>query len=72
MFRIKTKENRTYQWGRMIQNSPLASAHYLNGQLHNEQGPAVEYPEGTNLWYLKGKCLTYEEWSQKCLELKEK
>jgi len=28
---------------------------YLNGDLHREDGPAVEYPSGTKEWYLNGK-----------------
>jgi len=27
----------------------------LNGKLHREDGPAVEYPSGTKCWYLNGK-----------------
>ena len=29
---------------------------YLNGILHREDGPAVEYPKGGKSWYLNGKC----------------
>ena len=29
--------------------------YYLNGKLHREDGPAVEYPDGTKSWYLNGK-----------------
>ena len=28
---------------------------YLNGKLHREDGPAVEYTNGDNYWYLNGK-----------------
>jgi hypothetical protein len=28
---------------------------YLNGKLHREDGPAIEYPKVGNLWYLNGK-----------------
>jgi hypothetical protein len=28
---------------------------YLNGKLHREDGPAVEYENGNNHWYLNGK-----------------
>jgi hypothetical protein len=28
---------------------------YLDGKLHREDGPAVEYPKVGNLWYLNGK-----------------
>lgn len=27
----------------------------LNGQLHREDGPAVEYSDGTKVWWVKGK-----------------
>jgi hypothetical protein len=28
---------------------------YLNGKLHCEDGPAIEYANGDKSWYLKGK-----------------
>ncbi len=28
---------------------------YLNGKIHREDGPAVEYSSGTKFWYLNGK-----------------
>lgn len=28
---------------------------WLNGELHQEDGPAVEYTNGSKLWYLHGK-----------------
>ena len=28
---------------------------YLNGQLHREDGPAVEYANGTKEWWVDGK-----------------
>ena len=28
---------------------------YLNGQLHREDGPAVEYANGDKYWYLNGQ-----------------
>ena len=27
----------------------------INGKLHREDGPAVEYPDGTKLWYYNDK-----------------
>jgi len=30
-------------------------AWYLNGKLHKEDGPAVEYANGNKAWYLNGK-----------------
>ena len=29
--------------------------HYLNGYLHREDGPAIEWANGTKFWYYKGK-----------------
>ena len=31
-------------------------AHYLNGKLHREGGPAYECANGTKEWYLNGEC----------------
>ena len=28
---------------------------FLNGELHREDGPAVEYVSGTKHWYLNGE-----------------
>ena len=36
----------------------------LNGKLHREDGPAIEYPNGHKFWYLNGKatgCNNQEE-----------
>ena len=33
----------------------------LNGKLHREDGPAIEYFDGTKSWYLHGEKLTEEE-----------
>ena len=29
---------------------------YLNGELHREDGPAIEDTNGTKHWFLNGKC----------------
>ena len=29
---------------------------YLNGHLHREDGPAIEYSDGDKYWYLNGQC----------------
>ena len=34
---------------------------YLNGELHREDGPAIEWASGTKEWYLNGKKVTEEE-----------
>ena len=31
-------------------------AWYLNGKIHREDGPAIEYTNGYKAWYLNGKC----------------
>ena len=35
---------------------------YFNGNLHREDGPAVEYAGGTKYWYLNGEFLSKAEW----------
>ena len=34
---------------------------YLNGKLHREDGPAIEWADGYKFWYLDGKEVTEEE-----------
>jgi hypothetical protein len=34
---------------------------YLNGKLHREDGPAIEYANGYKSWWLNDKRLTEEE-----------
>ena len=44
----------------------------LNGKLHREDGPAVEYNNGEQRWYLNGEHLTEEEFNHRMkLEIKE-
>jgi len=38
---------------------------YLKGKLHREDGPAIEWANGTKHWYLKGKELTQAEFNSK-------
>ena len=38
---------------------------YLNGKLHREDGPAIEYASGTKFWYLNGKYLSKDEWEKR-------
>ena len=33
--------------------------YYVNNVLHREDGPAVEYVNGTKIWYLNGKLYGY-------------
>jgi len=37
----------------------------LNGEFHREDGPAIEYRDGSNYWYLNGEQLTEAEHSFK-------
>jgi len=43
----------------------FGNKHYrLNGELHREDGPAIEYPNGSKSWYYHGKyidCYSQEE-----------
>jgi hypothetical protein len=34
---------------------------YLNGELHREDGPAIERANGSKAWYLNGERVTEEE-----------
>jgi hypothetical protein len=41
-YTVKVDEDKTKRW-------------YLNGNLHREDGPAVEYADESKLWYLNDK-----------------
>jgi len=41
--KVKVNPNGTKSW-------------LLNGKLHREDGPAIEYANGNKEWYLNGKC----------------
>jgi hypothetical protein len=43
-----------------------------NGQLHREDGPAVEYSHGDKYWWLNGEYYTEEEFHQELIKLKLK
>jgi hypothetical protein len=45
---IHIEENGTRSW-------------FLNGKLHREDGPAIEYEFGHKVWFLNGKSLTESE-----------
>ena len=45
---VKVNEHGTRQW-------------FVNGKLHREDGPAVEYASGTRQWYVNGLELTEQE-----------
>jgi hypothetical protein len=35
----------------------------INGKLHREDGPAIEWPDGVKEWYLNGKLLTEQDFN---------
>ena len=43
----------------------------LNGELHREDGPAVEFDDGDKYWYLKGDNLTEDEFNEAMNPTKE-
>ena len=45
---------------------------YLNGNLHREDGPAIEYPDGYKEWYLNGKEYTEAQWKKEIVKIKNK
>jgi hypothetical protein len=51
-YTVKVNEYKTKFW-------------YLNDNLHREDGPAVEWADGTKSWYLNGKGLTEAEFNLK-------
>ena len=44
---------------------------FLNGELHREDGPAIEYADGSKSWYLNDILLTEEQWKKKVNKVKE-
>jgi len=38
---------------------------YLNGELHREDGPAIEFANGDKKWYLNGEKLTEQEFNKR-------
>ena len=42
---------------------------YLNGQLHRENGPAVEYPDSSTEWWLNGKELIKQQLTSKKMKI---
>ena len=39
-YRVEVRDNGDISW-------------YLNDQLHREDGPAIEYADGTKVWYIR-------------------
>ena len=48
----------------LIENAGGDKYWYINGKLHQEDGPAVEYAGGDKYWYINGKEVTKDEWLQ--------
>jgi hypothetical protein len=46
--------------------------HYLNGEFHREDGPAIDFAEGDKEWWLYGECLDFKSWMFKVGEKKMK
>jgi hypothetical protein len=38
---------------------------FQHDNIHRDDGPAVEYANGSNEWYLHNKCLPFDEWIDK-------
>ena len=54
VYTVKVFDSGTKQW-------------FLNGELHREDGPAIEWANGAKEWYLNGEELTEEEFNDKTL-----
>jgi hypothetical protein len=50
---------------KLVLTDYVAYTWLLNGKLHREDGPAVTLSDGTELWCLNGRYITYEEWEAK-------
>ena len=42
---------------------------YLKGKRHREDGPSVEYPDGTKYWFLNGKGYTEDNYYKKLFKI---
>ena len=40
---------------RFLQKNGCSRTYWKNGERHREDGPAIEYPDGTKHWYLNGE-----------------
>lgn len=43
--------------GHWFEEEGTVKVWYLNGQLHRENGPAVEYTDGDKSWWIDGYCI---------------
>ena len=56
----------------------LSICYFKDGNLHREDGPAIEYADGFKNWFYKGECIesendfTIQSWKEKVKELKRK
>jgi len=49
-------------------NNPIDDSkywYYKQGKIHREDGPALEYNDGTKHWWLNGNEYTFETWCKK-------
>lgn len=44
----------------IIKDKRHGKANYVNGVIHKEDGPAIEYENGTCSWYYKGVCYSWD------------
>ena len=51
-YKVEVHENGTRYW-------------FINDKLHREDGPAIEYANGGNYWYIEGEGLTEEEFNNR-------
>ncbi len=56
---------RDFKMEELIVNTNGDREWYLNGKLHREDGPAIEFTGGDNYWYLNGEELTEEEFNKR-------
>ena len=48
-------------------DNPVVDQHgdkkwYQHGQLHREDGPAIEFVHGLKFWWLHGTFMTFDDW----------
>ena len=54
-YKVKVYANGTKHW-------------YLKGQLHREDGPAIEWADGDKHWYLNGKAISEQEFLSRSIK----
>jgi hypothetical protein len=55
----------------LIQTFPNGKTFYFyNDDLHREDGPAVEYPDGRKYWLLHGEAYVFSRYLEKLSETK--